>query len=506
VLTLLLALLLGAAPVSESDIDIAADRIRQWRRDGVGFVRDMFGVEPDRWQAQALSAFTSDEPRTRRIAMQACAGPGKTAVQAWCGWHFLLCQGDRGHHPVGYALSVTGDNLKDNLWKEFAVWRERAPALQVAFEWTAEKIVARQHPATWWIKARTWPKKADAEAQGRTLSGLHSRYIAYFVDESGDIPPSIQRSAEQGLANCEWGKIVQSGNPTSHDGMLYDAVNNQSDKWTVIRITGDPDDPNRSPRIDIEWAQEQIKAYGRENPWVMAFILGKFPPSSLNALLGPDDVRDAMSRHLRDDAYSWAQKRLGIDVARFGDDRTVIFPRQGLVAFAPVEMRNARSEVIAGRIALAKSKWGSELEFIDDTGGWGAGAIDSARLGGIMLVPINASGKPDDERYFNRRSENAFRAAEWVKSGGCLPNVPGLVKEATAPLYWFEGGKFRVEEKALLKRRIGISPDLWDGFNLTFSMAEMPAAMDMVTGLPMPWNQGGYVNPDVDPFAEARTS
>jgi hypothetical protein len=59
----------------------------------------------------------------------------------------------------------------------------------------------------------------------------------------------------------------------------------------VVSITADPDDPKRTPRVDIEWAREQIKLYGRENPWVMAYILGLFPPGSINALLSSMTLR-----------------------------------------------------------------------------------------------------------------------------------------------------------------------------------------------------------------------
>jgi len=69
-------------------------RIRQWREDPIVFVRDQFGVEPDDWQADVLTAFA--DPLKPRISMQACAGPGKTAVEAWCIWNFLTCYADKG--------------------------------------------------------------------------------------------------------------------------------------------------------------------------------------------------------------------------------------------------------------------------------------------------------------------------------------------------------------------------------------------------------------------------
>lgn len=484
-----------------TDAVTALENIDRWRRDPVQMAVEFFEFTPDRWQAQALRAFA--DPSKPRIAMQACAGPGKTAVEALCGWNFMLCYSDGLNHPNGAVMSVTADNLKNNLWKELAVWRGRQPALIAGFEMTAETIFFREAPKTWFLSARSWSKTANPDEQGRTLSGLHAKSVLYLIDEAGDISPSVLQSAEQGLSNCAWGKIVIAGNPTSQQGMLHQAVAEQSHLWHVIRITGDPDDPNRSPRIDLVWAKQQVALYGRDNPWVMAYILGLFPPSSLNALLGPDEVRAAMGKHLTLDQYEWAQKRMGIDVARFGDDATVLFPRQGLAARTPVEMRNARTEVIAGRVALAKERWKFELGLIDDTGGWAAGTIDACLLGGIALLPINFSGKADDPRYYNKRSEMHFRAAEWVKNGGALPDVPGLIREAVAPTYWFDQGKLRVTEKDQIKKELGKSPDYWDAFVLTFALAEMPSASSpeaLFAGV----GPRGKVQSEWDPLAEGR--
>lgn len=437
--------------------------------------------------------------------MQACAGPGKSVVEVICAYQFLVCRSNGVNHPNAYAMSVTGENLRDNFWKETAFWYERSKFLQTAFEWQKEQIFAREAPATWWLRARSYSRSADAEAQGRTLSGLHAKAIAYFVDEAGDIPPSVLRSAEQGLSNCEFGKIMMAGNATSHDGALYLAANTQSHLWDVIQVTGDPDDPDRSPRIDKEWAREQIALYGRENAWVMAFILGKFPPSSINALLGPDEVRAAMDRKLPDHAYSNLQKRLGIDPARFGDDPTIIFPRQGLRAFDPVEMRGARTDAVAGRIALAKQRWNFELAMIDSTGGYSGGIEDQCRLGGIDLIPVNFSSNALDPRYFNRRSEMHFFAAEWVKNGGWLPNVPGFIREACAATYWFDKGRLRVEEKDQVKKKLqGRSPNLWDAFMVTFALPDMPQSAASMLGMPEFQRQTGRVESDWDPFDENR--
>lgn len=456
------------------DYPMMAQSAKVWRDDPVRMVVELFGVEPDRWQVDVLRNFP--DQAKRRMAMQACAGPGKSAVESWCGWNFLLCRGGPEDFPQGAAMSVTAENLKNGLWKELAYWRDRSELLKRVFDMTADAIRERLHPQLWFLAARSWSKTANAEEQGRTLSGLHAKNILYLIDEMGDIAPAVLRSATQGLSNCEWGKIVGAGNPTSHKGMLYHIVTVEPHLWYVKRITGDPDDPDRSPRIDIEEARQQIEIYGRNNPWVMAYILGQFPPTSINALLGPDEVQTAMERHHREPDYDFSQKRIGVDIARFGDDATIMAPRQGLACFNLIEMRNATGPQVAARLMKGKMAWKSELELIDATGGHASSVIDFCRQAGVNLFEVDFSGKADDRKYFNKRSEMAFRCADWVKGGGALPNDAQLKRELIATTYYFEGGKFRVTEKAQVKKELqGHSPDRSDALWTTFALPDMPS-------------------------------
>lgn len=461
--------------------EMAVSTVRRWREQPCDFVFDNFGVTPDAWQRDALEAFVSPDPTMRRISLQAATGPGKSAVLAWCGLHFLCTRGDRGEHPKGAAVSITRDNLKDNLWAEFGKWLDRSPFLRRSFTWTAQRIFANDYPETWFLSARSWPKSASPDEQGNTLSGLHSKFVLALIDESGAIPLTVLRAAEQALSNCVFGKIVQAGNPISLDGMLYAAASSLRHQWHVIRVTGDPNDPKRSSRIDLAWAKQQIATYGGDNPWVLSYILGQFPPQSLNALLGVGDVEAAMSRTLRPDAYEWAQKRLGIDVARYGDDRTVIFPRQGLAAFRPVVLRHARDSAvsvdIANQVLGAKAEWRSEIELFDATGGWAAGAVDVLRANGHRPIDVQFAAPAMDPRYKNRRAEIWFGMSEWIKRGAALPNMPELVGELTTPTYTFVNGKFLLEDKDQVKQRLGRSPDLADALALTFGLPEMPAAL-----------------------------
>lgn len=449
-------------------------KLKSWKENPAKFVNELFGIVPDKWQEEALRVFPSQDPLKQRISLQACAGPGKSAVEAWCGLNFLTCYGEKGEHPKGACVSTTGDNLKDNLWPEFAKWMGRSEFLSKVFEWQKERIFCKDHPETWFLSARSWSKSANPDEQGRTLSGLHSKYVLCLIDESGDIPVTVLKAGEQALSNCKWGKIIQAGNPISHEGMLYAAATRLSHLWYVIRITGDPEDPARSPRIDKAWAEEQIKTYGRDDPWVMAYILGMFPPNSINTLLSVEEVDAAMKRVVLPQEVENSQKRLGIDVARGGLDKTSLFPRQGLQAFNPVRMSHARGHEVAARAALAKERWNWELCFVDDTGGFGGSVCDSFVQAGIGHIPVNFASSAIDSRYFNKRSEMWFELAKWVKRGGSLPNIPQLRRELTTPMYWFKSGKFQLEEKEQIKKRLGFSPDDADALALTFALPEMP--------------------------------
>ncbi len=453
----------------------SADRILLWRQDPVQFVWDNFKAIPDIWQRQALEAFASGDREKSHIALKACAGPGKSTVMVWCGWNFISCYADKNEHPKGAAMSITAENLSSNMWSEFSKWQGKSEYLLSQFSHTSEKIFCNAHPKTWFISARSFPKTANADEQGRTLSGLHSKFVLYLIDESGDISPNVLKAAEQGLSTGPlFGKIMQSGNPTSHTGMLYEACTTQRDRWHVITITGDPDDANRSSRIDIEWAREQIKTYGRDNPWVMAYILGLFPPGGINALLGPEEVELAMNRHLTIDQYEFSQKRLGVDVARFGDDETVLAPRQGLLAHKMVTMKGARTNEIAARIMMARKNWDHELDFVDGTGGWGAGVIDMLIQSKQSPLEINFAGKSIDPRYANKRAEMWFTMAEWIRSRGVLPKDPRLLKELVSPTYSLINGRFQLEPKDQIKKRLGFSPDRADALALTFAIPEAP--------------------------------
>ncbi len=99
--------------------------------------------------------------------------------------------------------------------------------------------------------------------------------MLFVLDESSEIPQAIMATAEAVLSSGIECKVVQSGNPTSLTGPLYRACVIDRNLWFVVEISGDPDSKDRSPRISVEWARQQIKTYGRDNPWVLVNVFGE---------------------------------------------------------------------------------------------------------------------------------------------------------------------------------------------------------------------------------------
>jgi hypothetical protein len=164
-------------------------------------------------------------------------------------------------------------------------------------------------------------------------------------------------------------------------------------------------------------------------------------------------------------------------------------------------MQGARTNDIAARAIQAKVNWGSELEFVDGSGGWGAGVVDSMIQARHSPVEVNFAGKAIDPRYANKRAEMWFLMSEWVKRGGALPNDSRLLKELVSPTYSLSNGRFLIEPKDQLKKRLGFSPDMADGLALTFSLPEMPAKKFIHQSIQ---ESAGKALTDYDPYDSSR--
>lgn len=194
-----------------------------------------------------------------------------------------------------------------------------------------------------------------------------------------------------------------------------------------------------------------------------------FTASADNILIPIDDVLSAVERHYSSAEIRFAPKILGVDPARFGDDRSVIFRRQGVQAFRPLVFERVDNMTLAARVAQEIETFHPDGIFID--AGCGGGVIDRLRQLGFCVTEVPFGGAAlHSGQYANKRAEMWGEMAAWIKSSGALPDVAELKADLCQTAYDYDAaGRLRLEPKEKLKARTGKSPDLADALALTFA-------------------------------------
>lgn len=244
------------------------------------------------------------------------------------------------------------------------------------------------------------------------------------------------------------------------------------------------------PEAEIELAKAEMPdAKFRQE------YLCDFTAANENTLIPLPLAIAARGRHVGVDAYGFAPRVIGVDVARQGDDRTVIIRRQGLASWSPKVLKGADAMSVASAVAQEMREWQPDAVFVDGTGGYGAGVIDRLRQLGFAPIEVQFGGRADDPRFANKRVEMYWRAKEWLERGGCLPDGEAgaqLVRELSAPTYDHDNarGVMRLEAKDDLKERLGVSPDMADGLVLTFASEVWAAPRSMTGEVVVGWDDG----------------
>ncbi len=163
-------------------------------------------------------------------------------------------------------------------------------------------------------------------------------------------------------------------------------------------------------------------------------------------------------------------KVFGCDVARFGDDASVIIMRWGQQATAPLVMRGKDTQHVAGAIVRQADEWKPDAIFIDD-GGVGGGVTDRLRALGYRVIPVQFGASPHDPRYSSKRTEMWFSMKAWFAAGGAITKDERLIRDLCSPRYEYRDGNDRIalEKKSEIKKRGLPSPDYADALALTFA-------------------------------------
>jgi hypothetical protein len=328
-----------------------------------------------------------------------------------------------------------------------------------------------------------------------SLRGLY--FDGVVLDETADMKPEVWTTIilPAILDRGGWADFIGTPKGINLFSEMYFKALKDPDWYASLRTVYDT---GALSEAEIELARSTMTEAQFRQEFLCDFTAG-----SSSALIAVDVVQAAAGKHLREDEYGFAARILGVDVARQGDDRTVIFRRQGLASFPPIVMRGADSMAVAARVAAEMAEWDPDAVLVDGTGGYGAGVIDRLRQLGHAPIEVQFGGKALDPRFANKRVEMYWTMAEWLRSGGAIPDLPELKIELCTPTYDHDNarGVMRLESKDDIKARMGVSPDLADALALTFAVHVAARPRDEAGRfLAQMGALGARVTTDYDPF------
>ena len=194
-----------------------------------------------------------------------------------------------------------------------------------------------------------------------------------------------------------------------------------------------------------------------------------FSASADNTLLSLEEITQATHRYMDEEFNSNTDLYLGVDVARFGSDRSVLIFRRGLVVEEPIVLQGTKLTELSAIVKKHVIERNPKQIFVDGTG-VGGGVVDILDSWGIIVNDINFGHKSLDSQYLNRRTEMWCKMADFIKKGGILPKNVQLMSELAMPTYDINEKNQKVlESKKQIRDRLGKSPDLADALALTFA-------------------------------------
>lgn len=432
-----------------------SDLIAELYNDPVMFVEVVLGATPQKWQADALRAVASND----RVSIASGHGVGKTAFQSWLVLWWLLT-----HYPCKVAVTAnTAHQLSDVLWTEIDKWARRLPETwKELLDFKSDKIALKGASDSFAV-ART-SRRENPEA----LQGFHSENMLFLCEEASGIPDVVFQVGE-GAMSTEGAKTVMCGNPTRSEGFFYESHHGQRHRWKAMTVSCED-----ATTVSEEFLDGMKEKYGEDSNVYRVRVLGQFPTQSDDVLLPLYLVEEATKRDVEPSPTTpcvW-----GVDVARFGGDRSAIAKRQGQVLLEPIKTYQGRDLMEMAGIVLSEYEacpyMLRPVAIYIDAIGIGAGLADRLRELDLPAVAVQVSETASLKDRFNRlRDELFWNTREWFEARDChIPEDTTLIQELTAIRYnYLSSGKLKIESKDEMKRRGQRSPDVADAFVLTFA-------------------------------------
>lgn len=484
--------------------------IASYTHDPLGFVMFAFpwGVKggplehmsgPEPWQREHLEEIgrrLRENPHMPILeAIASGHGIGKSADLG-----MTLCWAMSTHEDTRAVITAgTDTQLRTKTAPEVAKWfRMAINAHWFTITATAIYSTDPQHEKSWRADFIPWNEK-NPEA----VAGLHNqtKRIVIVYDEASQIPEIIWQTQAGALtdANTEilW---LTRGNPTRNTGSFRECFGRNRHRWYTRQI--DSRSVSFTNKVQI---QQWVDDYGEDSDFVRVRVRGVFPRAGSMQFIGGELVNEAMARDPA--SHVFEPMIMGVDVARYGDDQSVIAFRRGRDACSTPwkKYRGIDTMRLAGEIARLADDNGVDAIFVDGVG-IGAGVVDRLRQLGRRVFDVQSGGKPTGQffdepiKVKNKRAEMWACMRSWLKIGA-IPDDNELEADLTGIEYGYDvDNALQLERVEDMKKRGLSSPDSATALALTF--AEPVAPKSDSTRIQQEADRRG--EEDYNPFASGR--
>jgi hypothetical protein len=425
-----------------------------WKRDQL---KDSDG--PDTWQAEILGEIgaycrkiaAGENPGPLQLAVASGHGIGKSALVAWIIQWFMSTR----DHPQIIVTANTEAQLLTKSWRTLARWHKQMINAHW-FDWTATKFTYKHSPEDWYAAAIPWSSNnPDA------FAGTHDKNVLVLFDEASNIDDVIWGKID-GAMSTKGAMWICFGNPTRNVGRFYECFNKYKDFWITRQI-----DSRTAKHADKVWVERFLQQFKDDPDKIKVQILGQFPSAGTNQFISTDSVAKCMKH----EAEGWENqpKVMGVDVARYGSNSSVICVRQGRKVHPFEVLPKMDLMETAHHVAEAIRRERPSQTFVDGSG-IGAGVVDRLRQLGFQIVEVNGGNSSLNPRFLNKRAEMWAEMKEFLISLCELPPDEKLKAELTCVQYSFtDKGRIRLQRKEDIMDDYGFSPDRADALAMTYA-------------------------------------
>lgn len=429
--------------------------------DPVWFARNVLGVEPWGKQQRILRLAASNPEGAVRLAVRSCHGSGKSWVLAVLLIWFTACHED----SIAVVTANTWEQAMSTVWAEVRKLHANSKV-----------PLGGEMLKTGWTLGPKWFAHVLSPARPDSASGLHAPHVLQIVDESSGLTAGMAEAFE---GNMSSGRVilVYSGNPLRPSGPFYEAFRGKiADEWDHLHMSAFDLPGNVAGLTTKDWIDLRRKEWGEGSPAWQSRVLGEFPDAAVDALIALSLIEEAEAR----DHTQGGRRKMGVDTARFGGDENVFIVRDNGGVLHVEGHRSMRETETAGTIINLIKDWKLDPTNVnvDNTGGYGGGAVDILKEQDILVNPVIFSESASDpDQFKNVRAEMywnlmlALRDEEFSLKGA----GSALGGQLAAISKKFDGkGRIQLEAKEKVKARVGRSPDHADALALTFVPPKPP--------------------------------